>query len=121
MTSAATMLRPASIIVANWREKIWSDFGLIFLKAVRAPPAPLVDRLGQQAAQAELLACTGEIRRVDLAAEDVPRGVDGGVGEARHVRAPSIRRTSTRAGRARRPGRPRRARSRERACTCACR
>src|SRR5947209_13502064 len=31
MTSALTTLRPASIMVANWREKIWSDFGLIFL------------------------------------------------------------------------------------------
>src|SRR3954451_10345841 len=28
MTSAPTTLSPASIIVANWREKIWSDFGL---------------------------------------------------------------------------------------------
>src|SRR6478752_5442541 len=27
MTSALTTFRPASIIVANWREKIWSDFG----------------------------------------------------------------------------------------------
>ena len=40
MTSAATTLRPASIIVANWREKICSDFGLIFLKAVLAPSSP---------------------------------------------------------------------------------
>ena len=31
-----TTLTPASIIVANWREKIWSDFGLTFLKAMRA-------------------------------------------------------------------------------------
>ena len=30
MTSAPTTFRPASIIVANWREKIWSDFGLTF-------------------------------------------------------------------------------------------
>ena len=44
MTSAATTLRPASIIVANWREKIWSDFGLIFLKAVRAVSSPLARR-----------------------------------------------------------------------------
>ena len=40
MTSALTTFRPASIIVANWREKIWSDFGLIFLKAVRADSSP---------------------------------------------------------------------------------
>ena len=40
MTSAETTLRPASIIVANWREKIWSDFGLIFLKVVRIPSSP---------------------------------------------------------------------------------
>ena len=40
MTSALTTERPASIIVANWREKICSDFGLIFLKTVRAPSSP---------------------------------------------------------------------------------
>src|SRR5438270_632467 len=40
MTSALTTLRPASIIVANWREKIWSDFGLIFLKTVRTLSSP---------------------------------------------------------------------------------
>ena len=41
MTSALTTLRPASIIVANWREKICSDFGLTFLKTVRTPSSPL--------------------------------------------------------------------------------
>ena len=40
MTSAPTTFRPASIIVANWREKIWSDFGLTFLNAVRADTSP---------------------------------------------------------------------------------
>src|SRR5436309_15970252 len=30
MTRALTTFRPASIIVANWREKIWRDFGLTF-------------------------------------------------------------------------------------------
>ena len=40
ITSALTTFRPASIIVANWREKIWSDFGLIFLNAVRADSSP---------------------------------------------------------------------------------
>ena len=54
------MLTPASIIVASWRAKIWSDFGLTFLNVVRAPPSPLADALGerprQQAARLELLA-----------------------------------------------------------------
>jgi hypothetical protein len=40
ITSAPTTLRPASIMVANWREKICSDFGLIFLNAVRADSSP---------------------------------------------------------------------------------
>ena len=56
----ATMLRPASIIVANWREKICSVFGLTFLKTFRAPSSPrggeLVQAARQQAADAELLA-----------------------------------------------------------------
>ncbi len=54
------MFRPASIIVANWREKICSDFGLIFLKVVRAEASPLAGSSsqvrGEQAADAELLA-----------------------------------------------------------------
>ena len=33
ITSAVTTLSPASIIVANWREKIWSDLALTFLTA----------------------------------------------------------------------------------------
>src|SRR4051794_16441350 len=37
VTSAATTLTPASIIVASWRKKTWSDFALTFLSAVRAP------------------------------------------------------------------------------------
>ncbi len=36
MTSAVTTFRPASTMVANWREKIWSDFGLTFF------PTPLI-------------------------------------------------------------------------------
>jgi hypothetical protein len=42
MTRAVTTLSPASIIVANWREKIWRDFALIFLTASPGalPPAP---------------------------------------------------------------------------------
>src|SRR5215211_3167861 len=39
VTSAATTLTPASIIVASWREKTWSDFCLTFLKTAR-PPSP---------------------------------------------------------------------------------
>ena len=39
MTSAVTTFSPASIIVANWREKIWSDLALTFLTA-SAPLLP---------------------------------------------------------------------------------
>ena len=70
MTSAATTLRPASIIVANWREKICSDFGLIFLNvglhAVLAGGRQLLELLREQAADAQLLARGVERRRVDL-------------------------------------------------------
>ena len=73
MTSALTTFRPASIIVANWREKICSDFGLIFLKTVRTPSSPLAGsssmRVGKQAADAQLLARGFEVGRVDLARE----------------------------------------------------
>ncbi len=34
------MFRPASIIVANWREKICIERGLIFLNVVRIPSSP---------------------------------------------------------------------------------
>ncbi len=40
VTSAATTLTPASIIVASCREKICSDFGLTFLNAVFALCSP---------------------------------------------------------------------------------
>ena len=40
MTSALTTFSPASIIVANWREKIWSDFGLTFLPPIVVEPMP---------------------------------------------------------------------------------
>jgi hypothetical protein len=40
MTSAVTTLSPASIIVANWREKIWRDFALTFLTAIPWALAP---------------------------------------------------------------------------------
>ena len=73
MTSAATTFRPASIIVANWREKIWSDFGLIFLKVVRtavlAGGRLLREHLREEPADAELLACRLDVGRVDLARE----------------------------------------------------
>ncbi len=35
VANAATTLTPASIIVASWREKTWSDFGWTFLNVVR--------------------------------------------------------------------------------------
>ena len=60
ITSELTTFRPASIIVANWREKICSVFGLIFLKTVRTPSSPLAGSSsrssGEQAADAQLLA-----------------------------------------------------------------
>ena len=72
ITSELTTFRPASIIVANWREKICSVFGLIFLKTVRTPSSPLagqlLEELGQQAADPQLLARGVEIGSVDLAA-----------------------------------------------------
>ncbi len=88
MTSAETTLRPASIIVANWREKIWSDFGLIFLKVVRIPSSPAdgfsVEHLREQPADAELLARRLDVGRVELAGELEALGVDRGVGEGGH-------------------------------------
>ena len=89
MTSAPTTFRPASIIVANWREKICSDFGLIFLKTVRTPSSPLGGSssrlLREQAADAQLLARGGEIGGVDLARELEALGVDRAVGEGGHT------------------------------------
>ena len=56
ITSAVTTDRPASIIVANWREKICSDFGFTFvlmpmqdLPVLSACSADLLDPLGQEA------------------------------------------------------------------------
>ena len=40
ITSALTTFSPASIIVANWREKIWSDFALTFLPPIEVWPMP---------------------------------------------------------------------------------
>ena len=44
------MLTPASISVANWREKTWSDFGETFLKPLPAPVGGAL-RLGQTLGQ----------------------------------------------------------------------
>ena len=41
MTSAVTTFSPASIMVANWREKICSDLGLTFLTAIAGAFAPV--------------------------------------------------------------------------------
>ena len=89
MTSALTTFRPASIIVANWREKICSDFGLIFLNAVRADSSPadgqLVEPGREQAADAQLLARRVRIGRVDLAERLDAERVDRAVGVRRHT------------------------------------
>ena len=55
IVSAETTFMPASIIVANWREKIWSDFGLTVLNRPApsrssACAATSVMLLGEQAA-----------------------------------------------------------------------
>ena len=89
MTSALTTFSPASIIVANWREKIWSDFGLTFLKAVRADSSPaegsswILRR--EQAAHAELLPRSARIGRVDLAERLDPGRVDRSICVCRHT------------------------------------
>ena len=88
ITSALTTFSPASIIVANWREKIWSDFGLTFLKTVRALSSPLagssIRSSGKQAAQAQLLAGGLEVGRVELALGFDSRSVDRLVCEGGH-------------------------------------
>ena len=85
------MFRPASIIVANWREKTCIERGLIFLNVVRRPclaaRRQLAQLLGEQAADAELLACGVDVGRVDLADGLEALDVDRGVGEAGHYAA----------------------------------
>ena len=44
VTSAATTLTPASIIVASWRAKTWSDFGLTFLNMLPKLSSPAAAR-----------------------------------------------------------------------------
>ena len=89
MTSAPTTFRPASIIVANWREKIWSDFGLTFLPPIEVWPRPppsddLLDRLREQALDAQLLARAREVGGADLPGELGALGVDRRIGEGGH-------------------------------------
>ena len=85
--SAATTLTPASIIVASWREKTCSDFGLTFLNRPRAasPLARALDEvLRQQPARPQLLARRADVGGVDLAAESEALGVDCVVCECGH-------------------------------------
>ena len=99
MSSAVTTFRPASIIVANWREKIWSDFGLTLFCPTLMPP-PLVcasssvafldprarrpaaapEHLGQEALNTQLLPGGSRRRSLHLAGQLEPVGVDRGVG-----------------------------------------
>ena len=85
---AVTTFRPASIIVANCREKTWSDFGLIFFSAVRtrvlAARRQLLEHVGEQAADTQLLARGLDRRRVHLAVELEPVGVDRAVDVGGH-------------------------------------
>ena len=98
MRSASTTLRPASIIVANWREKIWSDFVFtlfiaLLLSSLSAPSRHragvssryLLKNLGQQAADAKLLASSFDGRRLHLAGQLEALGVDRRVGVRGHV------------------------------------
>ena len=69
-----TTERPASIIVANWREKTCSDFALTFLARPKSPRvgaprrrAQLLDPLREQAVAAQRVARGGDVRRLDLA------------------------------------------------------
>ena len=90
MTRALTTFRPASIIVANWREKIWSDFGLTFLPPIEvgadaAALGELLDRLGEQALDAELLAGRAQVGGADLPGELGSLGVDRRIGKGGHT------------------------------------
>ena len=87
ITRAETTFRPASIIVANWREKICSDFGdLLEDRADRVLTGrrQLLEIAREQTAHSELLACRGRIRRTDLAVRLQSVRVDRRVRERRH-------------------------------------
>ena len=89
ITSAVTTESPASIIVANWREKTCSDFGLTpFVEralALRGRCLQLLDPLGEKPVAAQELARGGEVGRLDLAGELGALGVDRAVRELRHL------------------------------------
>ena len=92
ITSAVTTERPASIIVANWREKTCSDFGCTFFANIPAfflsgagGALDLGDPLGEQPAVEQDVPRRGQVSGVDLARELVSLGVDCAVGELRHL------------------------------------
>ena len=67
-----TTERPASIIVANWREKICSDFGLTFFLAkiplvTRDRRLQLLDPVREQTVAAQRVARDAKVGRLDLA------------------------------------------------------
>ena len=81
------MLTPASIRVANWREKTWSDFGSTRLRnagSALGAGLGLRDAARQQAPPAQLLLGGLEIGGEQVSAELEPLGVDGGVAEVGH-------------------------------------
>ena len=89
VTSAATTLTPAAIIVANWRANTCSDFGLTFLNAPPRPApaggATLVQRLRVEPAHLQLLARRAEVRRVHDTGDLEPLRVDCVICECGHV------------------------------------
>ena len=81
---------PASIIVANCREKTWSDFGLTFLFEPAEPAtrsaAPTWRQAGrQQALGAQLLARRADVARLELTLELEALLVDRRVSPGAHV------------------------------------
>src|SRR5438445_229332 len=73
MTSELTTLSPASIIVANWREKIWRDFGLIFLNAppIWSPASPSASARSDCASRPFMRSCS----RASVVVQDLGRVV----------------------------------------------
>ena len=87
IASELTTLTPASIRVANWREKICSALGSTFLnrpERVDELLARRVEALREQAPLAEQVARRLEIGRVQLALELDALRVDRRVVEGRH-------------------------------------